>query len=106
MKVTEQYFKPRNRDLHSCHICKKPIDFTKLIQYKYSGSNALVYAQVGFMNGEGNPVCLCPECRLLAYKRLGQNMVEASYSIVEAENLRKSKSGSTNPIKQRKKAQD
>jgi hypothetical protein len=85
MKVTEQYFKPRNRELHNCHTCKKPIDFTKLIQYKYSGSNALVYAQVGFMDGEGNPVCLCPECRLLAYKRLGQNMTEAEYRIVDAE---------------------
>jgi len=85
MKVTEQYFKPRNHDLHSCHICKKPIDFTKLIQYKYPGSNALVFAQVGFMDGEGNPVCLCPECRLLAYRRLGQNMTEAEYKIVDAE---------------------
>jgi hypothetical protein len=85
MKVTEQYFKPRNRDLHNCHACKKPIDFSKLIQYKYSGSNALVFAQVGFMGAEGEPVCLCPECRLLAYKRLGQNMVEATYSIVDAE---------------------
>ena len=37
------------------------------------------------MDGEGNPVCLCPECRLLAYRRLGQNMTEAEYKIVDAE---------------------
>ncbi len=85
MKVTEQYHRPHNHNLHSCHICRKPIDFTKLIQYKYHGADALVFAQVGFMDGEGKPVCLCAECRLLAYPRLGRNMVEATYSIVDAE---------------------
>jgi hypothetical protein len=85
MKVTEQYFKPRNRGSFTCHLCKSSIDFTKLISYKHSGTDALVFAQVGFMNGEGLPVKLCAPCRLLAYKRLGQNMVEATYSIVDAE---------------------
>lgn len=84
MKVTESYFKPRNHDLHACHLCRKEIDFTKLIQYKHPGVDALVFAQVGFMNGEGVPVKLCAECRLMAYKRLGQNMVEAEYKIVDA----------------------
>jgi hypothetical protein len=84
MKVTEQYFKPRNSGSFTCHLCKAPIDFTKLIQYKHPGVDALVFAQVGFMDGEGAPVKLCAPCRLLAYKRLGQNMVEAEYKIIEA----------------------
>jgi hypothetical protein len=83
MKVTESYYKPTNRDLHTCHLCKGSIDFTKLIQYKYPGADALVFAQVGFMDGEGYPVKLCAGCRLLAYKRLGQNMAEASYKVVD-----------------------
>ena len=92
MKVTEQYYKPRNSGSFTCHLCKAPIDFTKLIQYKHPGVDALVFAQVGFMDGEGLPVKLCAPCRLLAYKRLGQNMVEAEYKIVDAEpRTRKSK---------------
>jgi len=83
MRVTEQYFRPHNPALHSCHVCRKPIDFKKLIQYKHNGVDALVFAQVGFMDGQGAPVKLCAECRLLAYKRLGQNMAAATYSIVE-----------------------
>ena len=84
MKVTEQYYKPRNSGAFTCHLCKAPIDFTKLIQYKHPGVDALVFAQVGFMDGEGLPVKLCAPCRLLAYKRLGQNMVDAEYKIIEA----------------------
>ena len=91
MKVTEQYHRPHNPALHSCHICKKPIDFTKLIQYKHSGVDALVFAQVGFMDDRGKPVCLCAECRLLAYKRLGRNMYEADYSIVDSEPKKRKK---------------
>lgn len=83
MKVTEEYYKPRNHDLHTCHLCRKEIDFTKLIQYKHPGVDALVFAQVGFMDGEGAPVKLCAPCRLLAYKRLGQNMVDAEYKVID-----------------------
>ena len=85
MKVTEQYYKPRNSGSFTCHLCKQPIDFSKLIQYKHNGVDALVFASVSFMDGEGVPVKLCAGCRALAYKRLGNNMAQAEYKIIEAE---------------------
>jgi hypothetical protein len=85
MKVTEQYHRPRNSKSVVCHLCKQPVDFSNLIQYKHNGTDALVFAQVGFMDGEGNPVYLCAACRVLAYPRLGNNMAQAEYKIIEAE---------------------
>ena len=85
MKVIETYSKPRNRENWICYICRKPIDFTKLVQYKYSGDNPLVWAHVSFSDVDGNPAYVCAECRVLAYKRLGNNMAQAEYRIIEAE---------------------
>jgi hypothetical protein len=85
MKVTETYFKPRNKEFHNCYICRKPIDFTKLVQYKYSGDNPLVWAHVSFSDVDGKPAYLCAECRVLAYKRLGGNMSLAEYKILTVE---------------------
>jgi hypothetical protein len=85
MKVIEQYHRPRNKENHICYICRKPIDFLKLVQYKYTGDNPLVWAHVSFSDHEGNPAYLCAECRTLAYKRLGSNMAQAEYRIIEAE---------------------
>jgi len=85
MRITEQYFKPRNSGSFTCHLCKQPIDLSKLIQYKHNGVDALVFASVSFMDGEGVPVKLCAGCRALAYPRLGKNMAEAEYKIIEAE---------------------
>jgi hypothetical protein len=57
--------------------------FLKLVQYKYTGDNPLVWAHVSFSDQEGNPAYLCAECRVLAYKRLGSNMAQAEYKIID-----------------------
>jgi len=82
MKVQEHYHKPRGTGW-PCYLCGEVIDFSKLVEYEYPGSEAKVFASVGFMDSEGDPVKLCAPCRLLAYKRLGQNMADATYSIIQ-----------------------
>jgi len=82
MKVTEHYHKPRGTGW-PCYLCGEVIDFSKLVEYEYPGTEAKVFPSVGFMDKDGDPVKLCAGCRTGAYKRLGQNMAAASYSIIQ-----------------------